>query len=319
LRQEAEAQKYLDQALSTAAQLGYDHFLVNATRSSPEFSREIAQNWENKHLQAILRQAAEFQTGYQSLITREAEQKKSVELNLQVQSLGISEIHLNAEIVPLGAWQSAGARALFYFTLDRHKVKRDEIAVEFWPEFSNAKVNSNFHATLWRVRNALHSKQIIVFDGEYYSINDQVTVFYDVFEFEEIITRLAGKDLADIEFRNLSQQALELYRGDFLTDIDMSWVDARRNELQEKYLRLIVRSAEFETEYHNFESAKNLYIQAIAIDPYQDYLHLALMKCMVEMKAPAAAKAHYHDYLYLLREDLGIKPLRELQDFYNSI
>ena len=315
----ADARNCIQKSMSSAAQLGYDHFLVNAARRNPEFVRAIAEEWQNQHLLTIIKRVDEFQTGYNHLVFRDEHQDRMADLTLQVRSLGSGEIRVNAEIIPNAAWKSARAKALFLFILDRGKVKRDDIAIEFWPDFSNAKVNSNFHATLWRVRNALGSKHIIAFDGEYYSINQQVALFYDVAEYEEILTMLDDPALGGFEIRNLSQQATEMYRGDFLTDIDMPWFDMRRNELHHKNLGLIIRFAEFETTHQNFENAKKLYDLAISLDPYQDHLHLALMKCLVAMKSPAAAKAHFKNYIRILKKELDIDPLEELLVYYSSI
>lgn len=314
-----DAEENIKKSMSSAAQLGYDHFLVNAARRSSNFVEAIAREWQNQHLLSIIKRADELQTGYEHLVSRNEHQEGMAELTLQVRSLGSSEIHVNAEIIPNGAWKSARAKALFHFILDCGKVKRDDIAIEFWPDFSNAKVNSNFHATLWRVRNALGSKHIIAFDGEFYSINQQVALFYDVVEYEEILAMLDDPSLSKLEIRNLSQQATEMYRGDFLIDIDMPWFDMRRNELHHKNLELIIRFAEFETVHQNFENARKLYELAISLDPFQDHLHLALMKCLVDLKSPSAAKAHYKNYLHILDKELGIEPLEELQAYYNEI
>jgi two-component SAPR family response regulator len=299
--------------------LGYDHFLVNATRRTPEFAQAITKEWQNKHLRTIIDRAENLQTGYNSLISKDEQTDEIADLTLQVRAFGESEIRVNAELIPNAAWKSARAKALFYFILDHGKVKRDEIAIEFWPDFSNAKVNSNFHATLWRVRNALGSKHIIAFDGEYYSINQQISLFYDVAEYEEILTMLGDDSLSEFEIRNLHQQAIDMYRGDFLLEIDMPWFDMRRNDLRHKNLNLVIRFAEFEIAHKNLENAKRFYELAISLDPYQDYLHLALMKCLVDLKSPAAAKAHFRSYVRILDKELGIEPLEELEEFYKSI
>jgi len=319
LDQLKEAQTHLQKSMTDAAMLGYDHFLVNAVRRSPELAHTIAQEWKSKHLLSIIDRADNFQTGYNSLISKDNLTDEIADLTLQIRAFGESEIRVNAEIISNAAWKSARAKALFYFILDRRKVKRDEIAIEFWPDFSNAKVNSNFHATLWRVRNALGSKNIIAFDGEYYSINQQVSLFYDVAEFEEILTMLEDASLSEFEIRNLRQQALDMYQGDFLVEIDMPWFDMRRNDLRHKNLDLVIRFAEFEVEQKNLDNARKLYEVAISLDPYQDYLHLALMKCLVNLKSPTSAKAHFKSYAKILEKELGIEPIKELQEFYTSI
>jgi DNA-binding SARP family transcriptional activator len=319
LGQTHEAQNSLQKSISAAAKLGYDHFLVNATRRSPGSIEAIVKTWPNKHSQTIIKRAKELKTGYQSLIARGAPKEEISEMTLQVRSLGSDEIRLDAEILPNSAWKSARAKALFYFILDQGKVKRDDIAFEFWPDFSKAKVNSNFHATLWRVRNALGSKHIISFDGESYSINPQVDLFYDVAEYEEILHMLEAPTLTIYERRNLSQQAIDMYQGDFLISVDMAWCDMRRTELRKANLDLLIQFAEIEVELQHFEEASELYEQAIALEPYQDQLHMALMDCLVKMKSPTAAKAHYRQYKRILKDELGIEPLEELQRFYDAL
>ena len=99
----------------------------------------------------------------------------------------------------------------------------------------------------------------------------------------------------------------------------MPWFDMRRNELRHKNLELTIRFAELEVTQGYFDEARKLYEYAVSMDPYQDQLHLELMKCLVNLKSPAAAKAHYKNYAQILEEELGVEPLDELQEFYNSL
>ncbi len=188
LKDPEKALKHLQEALSEAARLGYDTFLVQAARRSPGMLQGLEMQWDNKHLSGILSRAAEIPTGYSQLLPAETQPEEATALPLQVRALGECEIRRDGEALPPAIWQSARTRALFFYILDQGRVKRDEIAVQFWPEFSNAKVNSNFHATLWRVRNAL-GKNIIAFDGQYYSIQEGTVLFYDVGEFEELVAQ----------------------------------------------------------------------------------------------------------------------------------
>jgi two-component SAPR family response regulator len=172
---------------------------------------------------------------------------------------------------------------------------------------------------LWRVRNALGKKNVIAFDGKCYSIQPEVEVFYDVCEFEALVDGLNDTSISDVERRAFSTQAIEVYGGDFLPDIDVPWTNIRRLELHEKYLSLLEHFAAYEFEHDRFEEARGLYSQAISNDPYQDSLHLGLMKCLVQLNAPAAAKAHYIQYRRTLLDDVGVEPVEELQSFAGRI
>jgi len=312
------SQTYLSKALACAAELGYDYFLVSLSRKNPEMALAVYRVWKNKHLATIIERLKNYPTGYHQLVTKKEEIREDPKPNFQIQAFGSTEIRRNSEVIPSAVWKSAGARALFYFILDRGKVKRDEIVVQFWPEFSNAKVNSNFHATLWRVRNALGSKQIIAFDGVYYSIN-LATIFYDVFEFEELLEKLKDPSLSEIEQRELGWQVVELYQGDYLSDIDMPWFDTRRGELREKYRNHLEKIAKKAMEMQSYSDAKKYYEKAIDLDPYQDYFHLGLIKSLIGLKSPITAKAHYTNYVQTLHNELGVDPIPELRNLFDNI
>ncbi len=62
-----------------------------------------------------------------------------------------------------------------------------------------------------------------------------------------------------------------------------------------------------------------MYEKAIEIDPYEDLLHLGLMKCLLQLKMPSSAKMHFENYRLSLLKDLGNEPVPELQAFADKI
>ena len=108
-----KAKDRIQKSMTNAAQLGYDHFLVNATRRAPQSIKAIAKEWEYQHLHSIIKRASEFQTGYDILVLRDDHQDEMAKLTLQVRAFGNSEIRVNAEIIPNAAWKSAERRRYF--------------------------------------------------------------------------------------------------------------------------------------------------------------------------------------------------------------
>jgi len=309
----------LSKAFLNAAKLGYDSFLLTMAYRHPEMIFNTRKNWDNKLLDLFAQRLKDYRTGYQSLIQKEPEIEKPIQLAFQVRAFGESEIRRNGEIIPNADWRSAGARALFFFILDNGKVKRDEIIIHFWPDFSNAKVNSNFHATLWRVRNALGSKQIISFENDLYFINPKIELFYDVFEFAELLRKFNSSGISTIDQRVIGLQLLELYKGDFLYDIDMDWCDIRRIQLRENFINFLKKYAQIELARGSFSEARMLFEKAIEYDPYQDHLHMGLMQCLLELKFPALAKTHFINYRKKLQEDLNLDPISEMVELFKNI
>ena len=313
LGSENEALAAVKNSLREAAVLGYDTFLVDAVHRDPGVLQILAKKWKNKHLDTILARAMNIPKGLERLVPKVSQVDEPEKFSLLVKGFGVCEIRRNGEIIPIPKWQSAGARALFFYILDNRKVKRDDVALQFWPEFNSARVNSNFHTTLWRVRNAIEGKNAIAFDGQFYSIHPRVDVFYDVHEYESLVAQFKNLIRAKKDVRSIALQAMELYRGDFLPDIDLPWCNMRRQELQQKFLSFLEQYAANEFDLGNYEQAREAYEKAIGNNMYQDLLHLGLMKCLLKLKAPAAARKHYIQYRALLLKDLGVEPGGELR------
>lgn len=308
----------LKQALTWSAQLGYDQFLIVAGREALGFLQAAATHWPNPQLLRLIERIEQFKTG-----VPQAEERSPAlevpEMHLEMRGFGTGQVRCDGELIPNAAWRSSGARALFFYIVDRGGVRKEDVALEFWPDFSAAKVNSNFHATLWRVRKALGGAEAIVFQNGRYSLNPAFTAWYDVAEFETYLQGANAQGVAAQQRAEAWRQAIDLYRQDYLEDVFMEWVDRRRGELRDAYLQALTGLAGWEMERSRFQQAKELYEKALAVDPYQDQLHLALMKCLVRAGSPTAAKAHYQAHKEFIKRELQADPSPELRAYYDQL
>jgi two-component SAPR family response regulator len=313
-----EAGEWLSRAMKWSAKLGYDNFLVNAGRQARPFL-EVAQiNWPSKQLSSIIERVAEYQVGMDQLETPE-KSLESPSLHLEVNAFGSGEVRRNGEIIPGSLWRSNRARALFFFILDNQSVRKEDVALEFWPEFSPARVNSNFHATLWRVRNALGGTESVIFADGKYSLHPDITVWYDAAEFQECLHKANVDGLSPSQQTDLLHSAVDLYTGGFLDSIFMNWADQRRKELQNEYLQTLLILAELELANSSYRTTQELCQKAFEIDPFHDQAHLLLMNCLVESGSSAAANAHYQDYKKTLRKELDTEPSEAIQTFVEEL
>jgi two-component SAPR family response regulator len=313
-----KAYENLSIALEGAARLGYDQFLVIAAKPCAEFLRQAYQTSQSPQLNALIKRVNTFTTGI-SVLDRETSPIEEPSLRLEIRALGGTEVRKEGELLPGSAWRSTRARALFFYIVDRQQVRKDDIGLDFWPDFSPGKISSNFHATLWRVRQALGGKDLIIFNDDSYSLHPAISVWYDVAEFENYLRQASDSTLAETERAEILRQALRLYRGDFLHDVFLEWADQRREELQNGYMDALVTLAGMEQAKEHFAEARELYAKALNIDPYRDHIHLAVMQCLVSAGSPSAAKAHFQDYKATLHRDLNAEPLPELQMFYEKL
>jgi two-component SAPR family response regulator len=248
----------------------------------------------------------------------EKDEDEGGEMILNVLGLNQGTIRLNGTPIPPRAWSSVGARALFYFILDRKQVSKDEIALTFWPDFSQAKVNSNFHATLWRVRKALGSKTVIEFENGFYQFSGEVQIYFDVDEFESLLSQIRQTG-SPTERRTAMRRAMELYQTDYLIDIDMPWADDRRFELQGQFRAILSDLAADYFEKSNPASALEVYQLAVKLDPFQDEYHLRIMQCHATLGDVQSAKEHYHNYQANLEAEMGIQPDESLGEYLETL
>ena len=310
--------EWLERSLRGSAKLGYDSFLVVAAKSQMEILEAISPDQASTQLKALVRNAQELKAG-KSFVAEEDTQEATPHLYLEVRCFGEGEIRLNGDLLPPSAWRSSRARALFFYILDRGKARKETIGLDFWPDFSPGKVSSNFHATLWRVRQALGSKQAIQYEEDRYALHPSISIWYDVAEFERLVSEAETAEASEKRRQELLAEATRLYQGTFLGKVYMEWTDRRREELQSQYIIALQGLAGYMLEARRFRQALDLYKQIVDVDPYRDQVHLAIMDCLVQSGSPSAARAHFLKYKQTLHDELNAEPTADLQAFIDGV
>lgn len=310
--------RYMQQALETAARLGYDQFLVVAARSAQGYLDYVSQSAENSQLVNINKRAQTL-PDFRSLVHAKVEPKKKPQFHLQIDSFGPGTVYKNEELITISDWKSTNARGLFFFIIDRGGIRKEEIASDLWPDFSLAKATSNFHSTLWRVRKALGQKDAIIYDQEKYRLHPEIEFEYDVQAFEDAFDRAEDLTQASDTKIRLHQQAVDFYKGDFLLEIPGNWVDHRREELAKKYVKALFTLGGMLQLLGEYAEAKRYYDRIIAVDPYRDDVQLEIIKCLVNSGKSSAAKAQFQSYRDFLWRELKSRPQEDLQAYYDGL
>ena len=306
------ARQHLQQALTQLATLGYFYFLRFEAQRLLPFLQAWQKDLNDTVLQALIALASpEHAAQAQAGVTVTARPR------LDVYGLGVGRAVRDDHVVPRTAWRAARARALFFFIVDRGSVRKEEIALTFWPDFSQAQISSNLHATLWRVRRALEDKNIIRVADGFYALHPDVRLTYDVRTFESLLAR--ARQAHEEDRAALYQEAARLYQGDFLEDLDMLWIDERRHELQRLYRQTLEAVIDHWLAQNDCNEAMTWLARGLKIEPYYDSWHLQWMRCLVATGVPAAARTYYEAYRDRLYEELGIPPDERLTDFYRQI
>ncbi|MFN8563383.1 MAG: BTAD domain-containing putative transcriptional regulator [Anaerolineae bacterium] len=230
--------------------------------------------------------------------------------SLRVQTLGKEIIERDGVLVLSTEWRAAAARELFFYLLFGGSQSRERISLDFWPDSTPARVRSNFHTTLYRVRQAL-GENIIVFKEDNYCVNPDLDIWCDAHEFEALVQKARPLSYRDARTEDLWFHAATLYQGEFLPQLEGEWVADYREMLNEYYLECLVALGECARARNDLGEAIKMYKQALKVDPYREDIHCALISSYAARGERRKSYLHYRDLRDLFARELGVEPSHE--------
>jgi two-component SAPR family response regulator len=236
---------------------------------------------------------------------------------LEVCALGEDTVKVGGVPIPHTAWGGPLVRELFFYLLEHRPARREAVLDAFWPDYSTAKGKEVFHASIYRMRRVLPAGTIGFDAGdESYSVDTSGDFWYDVPAFEKLLQRsLRGGS----DSEPLLQEALAIYRGDFLPAIGSDWTRTRRVHLRSAWIDSLVRLAELQASRGDERAAIDAFQRAVKEEPYREDLHRGLMKKLAEAGRPAEALVHYRHLTDTLKRDLAVGPAVETESLYDEI
>jgi DNA-binding SARP family transcriptional activator len=226
-------------------------------------------------------------------------------------------------------FESQKVRALFVYLACQagRAFSRDHLAGLLWPEQEEEGARHALRQALYNLRSALPGKEgptppLLVSHSDI-RINPAAGLWVDVHAFEESIKRGASRDAADPHHL---ATAVQLYRGDFLAGFfvrDSSsfeeWLIAEQERLREatvEALRALIESYRRRGEYRfGLHYARRL----VALEPLAEEPRRNLMRFYAITGRRSQALAEYEDLVALLDRELGVDPLAETRELYESI
>ncbi len=229
----------------------------------------------------------------------------------------------------LRGFESQKVRALFVYLAchSGRAFSREHLAGLLWPEQEEDGARHALRQALYNLRSALPGKDssnppLLVSHGDI-RINPAAGLWVDVRAFEDSIKRGAARDAADPHHL---ATAVQLYRGDFLAGFFVrdstsfeEWLSAEQERLREataEALRSLTESYRKRGEYRfGLHYARRL----VALEPLAEEPRRTLMKFYAMTGRRSQALAEYEDMVALLDRELGVDPLAETREVYESI
>lgn len=194
---------------------------------------------------------------------------------------------------------------------------REELIEAVWPTEGERTIERNFHPTLSHLRRALEGGNRgkdrpapLLFRNSVYRLNPDVGWEIDVIEFGRLGDEgkaLAGRGELDAAVEAW-QRAWRLYRGPFLQGYYEGWVASRRETYQRRYLELLRDLGDLHVRLRRSEEAMDAYRASLVEDPFQERIHVNVMRLYAEQGRRDLARRQYDHLCRILLEELGMAP-----------
>jgi DNA-binding SARP family transcriptional activator len=195
-------------------------------------------------------------------------------------------------------------RLLVHLLLHRkNPIPRKTLAFTLWPDMTEVE-------SLGMLRRALNDLRTGLPDGEEWvlttrdriSWNSSASIWLDADIFEEKIHRGDSESLL---------QAIELYMGDLLRDMDEEWLIPERERYRQMQFEALRKLARHYQSLQNYSAALEYTRRALLLEPLSESVYQDRIKLLFFTSGRAAALAEYERLKVLLEEELNVGPMEE--------
>ncbi len=233
---------------------------------------------------------------------------------LEVRALGPGRVLINGRLI--SHWDGVLPRTLFFYFVDRGMTTRDEIFQTFWPTLSTREATNVFHVTKRKISEILGTDLTVYWSG-FYRISPDLDLHYDVVKFAEAVQNAAVA--TDEEALLLLHNAIDLYRGPFLSNLEQPWIAPRRAELAASCSEALAVLARLYAQMNEQQNALGFFLRAAAANPQREDLVRRIMELFHKMGMPAEALDAYDRLRQELKQSLDVEPDPKTQALAETI
>ncbi len=242
---------------------------------------------------------------------------------LIVSLLGPPQVEVDGQ--PLQVDTRKATALLAYLAVEGRPQSREQLAVLLWPESDDESARSALRRTLSTLRGGLGGRWLEA---------DRQAVHLDTAGVELDITRFRA--LAGAHRSHASEpcadcvddltQAVALVRGDLLAGFSLrdspdfdDWQAAVAEGLCEEFAAVLDHLVQVHVDQGRHGEALLYARRRLTLDPLQESAHQMLMRLHAGRGDRAAALQQYRECVRVLNEELGVAPLAETTQLYQSI
>jgi LuxR family maltose regulon positive regulatory protein len=240
---------------------------------------------------------------------------------ISVECLGNFRVCVGGEEVSQERWVSAKARDLlaYFVTFRGERIPAERVFDAIWGEKGSSR--TAFHTALSRLRNALRNgddalRFIFVETGEYWL--DSARFRIDADEFNNAILKARSSANSHSAAR-WYEQAVDLYKGEFLQNLYFEWVFAARRNLAQTYLGALQELIAFHASSPDPLPAIGYFEKALSVDNLNEDLYCHAMRAYAALGDRINIVNLYNGLKELLKTELDTEPLPRTTHVYREV
>ena len=161
-------------------------------------------------------------------------------------------------------------------------------------------------------------KEIILSTHGGYAWNTRLPIAIDAEEFDNTCRQAFAAD-GEVQLA-LLRRGISLYAGDFLPKCaEDAWASPLIMYYRSQYLKCVRLAVEILTGMGEFAEVIEIYQKAVVIEPYDESLHLSLLRALIDNGMQQTALQHYNNITEQFQREFGIDPSPELIALHKEI
>jgi DNA-binding SARP family transcriptional activator len=245
---------------------------------------------------------------------------------LEVKLFGKGEVTCNNQSMS-GSPSHLPFMLLSYLILNRVSPQnREHIAAYFWPDLPPQTARKCLRNAIWRLR--LGFREVGANFDDFFDTDDEYVTFIrssewsiDIEIFENAINScrdIPGNQLLASHISQL-ESAVALYTGDLLEGVFEDWCLSERERLRLLALNALFKLMQYHGQAGNFEKGLAYGQQILHFDNTRENVHRQMMRLFWLAGDRNAAIAQYQRCCQILRDELGVKPMKQTSLLYEKL
>jgi DNA-binding SARP family transcriptional activator len=215
---------------------------------------------------------------------------------------------------------------LAYLTVNKERsISSGEISALVWDEKQESNTHGSIKVLVHRVRSFLaplsKGKDFnpITFKKGVFTWNYADNTVMDFEIFENLLSEANENDTPESRSFSLYQEALSLYKGDFLHTNKSTWTSTIRDRLHTAYVNAVCRFVELCYKSKKYNLAVSTCERALYIEKNDERLYYHLIKSLYLTGARSEALQKYHETTEVFYKEFGITPSDDIKLLYREI